>query len=68
MARRRKCLNPNCKSKKPAKYRGLCINCYHCAYRRVRLEQTTWEELYKLKLALPDARQAGFGEALANAK
>lgn len=47
------CLMPNCKGKDEPTCRGLCDRCYQASARRVRLEETTWEELVEAGYALP---------------
>ena len=46
------CISPGCEKK--ALHRGLCAGCYQSASRKVRAKLTTWAELEKMKLALPD--------------
>lgn len=39
--------------------RGLCTNCYRGAIHAIREKTTTWEELERMKMALPPNRKTG---------
>lgn len=66
MARKRKCVVPGCKE--PVFVRGQCTAHYHASWRRVKDGETTWAELERLKLSLPDGRQSTIDEAIETAR
>ena len=47
-----KCILEGCN--KPLWCRGLCVNDYQSALHEVNAKNTTWEELEKQKLCLPE--------------
>ncbi len=49
------CLIPGCENTE-IRARGQCDSCYQTAARRVRLGETTWEELEEKGYALPARR------------
>jgi thymidine kinase len=44
------CMVANCD--RPREVRGICASCYRSASRKVRLNETTWDELEKLGIVL----------------
>ena len=62
-----KCIIRGCHD--PVKSRGLCDTCLTAAKREVKKGETTWEELYQRKLAIPPGergrpKSAAFHRAL----
>jgi hypothetical protein len=44
------CVTPNCN--KPAKWKGLCSACYGAAKKLIDDEQTSWDELIEMGMAI----------------
>lgn len=51
---REPCLTPECG--KPREWKGLCRSCYGVARHLIDKEETSWEELVALGLALTDVK------------
>lgn len=50
-----KCIVGDCKSKPAAQCKGLCMKCYSTAKKLVTSGETTWEELYRMNLAVDES-------------
>lgn len=53
-----RCIVKGC-TKRADGARGMCMSCYRCALRLVRLGRTTWGEIINQGHATDDRRKAG---------